>query len=82
MARDKGAGFRLDLGEELEGRLADFCAAYYGASKTKVIREAVEQYIQQILVNEPNRKKRYEEERGRRGVTIPKLELVGQSKDG
>jgi hypothetical protein len=82
MARDKNAGFRLDLGEELEGELADFCAAYYGASKTEVIRQAVGQYIRSILANEPARRKRYEEERGKRGAVVSRIKLVSQSKDG
>ena len=82
MARNKGAGFRLDLGEELEGRLADFCEAYYGASKTRVIREAIDQYIRATLANEPERRERYEEERRKRGAITPNLKLVSQPRDG
>jgi hypothetical protein len=82
MARDKGAGFRLDLGDELEGKLADFCAAYYGASKTEVIRQAVDQYIRLILDNEPERRRRYEEEARKRRGSVPRIKLVSASEDG
>lgn len=66
MPRDKGKGFRLDMGEPWDGKLEDFCAAYYDASKTQVIREALDQYIDFILKNEPERKRRYDEHKGKR----------------
>jgi hypothetical protein len=66
MARDKGKGWRLDLGDELEARLSDFAAAYYDANKTRIVREAVDWYIKLILEKEPERKKRYEQKRAQR----------------
>jgi hypothetical protein len=66
MAREKGSGFRLDMGEPWDGMLADFCAAYYDASKTQVIREALADYIPRTLAAEPERRKRYEAEQKKR----------------
>lgn len=66
----KKGGFTLILGEPWEGKLADFCAAYYGADKTKVIREALDHYIDVILDKEPERKKRVGEERSKRIALI------------
>ena len=38
-------GFRLDLGEPTAGMLADFCAAFFAANKTQVIRESLQEFI-------------------------------------
>ena len=69
MARAKGAGFRLDMGEPWDGKLSDFCAAFYNASKTQVIREALDIYIDFTLDKEPERRKRYKATRRKRQET-------------
>jgi hypothetical protein len=77
MPRDKSKGFRLDLGDELDAKLADFCAAYYKANKTEVIREALEAYIESTLNREPERRRRYELARQKRAVAAqPPIQLV------
>jgi hypothetical protein len=58
-----GKGIRVDLGDELAAKLEDFCAAYYDAKKVKIIREAVDWYIDKILAEEPARRMRYEDAR-------------------
>jgi hypothetical protein len=70
MARSKSRGFRLDLGDELEAKLEDFRAAYYRADKTAIIREALDTYIDSVLANEPERRRRYEVARRKRGATV------------
>jgi hypothetical protein len=60
-------GIRVDLGDELAAKLEDFCAAYYDAKKVRIIREAVDWYIDLILDREPERRKRYEAARSKRG---------------
>jgi hypothetical protein len=77
MSRSKSKGFRLDLGDELDAKLADFCAAYYKANKTEVIREAVDSYIESTLGREPERRHRYELARQKRGGDAkPPIRLV------
>lgn len=66
MPRDKGRGWRLDLGDDLEERLTDFSAAFYRAPKTEIIREALEEHMQRVLAMEPERQRRYDEIRRRR----------------
>ena len=62
--KEKG-GFRLDLGEPWESDLADFSAANYDGSKTKVIREALEEHINRRL-QEPEMRARFDRERRKR----------------
>lgn len=76
MSRNNSSGFRLDLGVELESKLADFCAAYYNASKTQVIREALNSYIDAVLDNEPERRKRYELEKRKRLGQSARVKIV------
>lgn len=64
--RNKGAGFRLDLGEPWASDLADFCAANYKGSQTEVIREALAAHIHGRLSREPVLRERFEEARRRR----------------
>jgi hypothetical protein len=64
VTKEKG-GFRLDLGEPLESDLTDFCAANYKGSKTEVIREALEEHIQQRL-SEPVMRVRFDKARKKR----------------
>jgi len=66
MSRSKNKGFRLDLGDELDAQLEDFCSAYYKANKTEVIREALGAYIESVLDREPERRRRYELARQKR----------------
>ena len=81
MARSKSKGFRLDLGDELDAKLGDFCAAYYKGNKTEIIREAVDAYIDATLAREPERKRRYEAARRRRDAQSgPPVRLVTPDK--
>jgi hypothetical protein len=64
--RDKGAGFRLDLGEPWASDLADFCAANYKGSQTEVIREALNEHIKGRLKREPILQSRFDEAREKR----------------
>jgi hypothetical protein len=64
--RSKSLGFRLDLGDEIEAKLNDFCAAYYRGNKSEILREAADWYIDKILEAEPERKKRYDAARQKR----------------
>jgi hypothetical protein len=83
MARSKSAGFRLDLGDEIEAKLGDFCSAYYRGNKTEIIREAVDWYIDKILDAEPERKRRYESARRQRTVASAPVRLVRpEDRDG
>lgn len=77
MPRDKRAGFRLDLGPELEAKLADFCTAFYKASKTEIIRQALEEHIDSVLASEPERKRRYDDvRRDRLGLSKRVVTLI------
>ena len=80
MTRSKSKGFRLDLGDELDAKLVDFCAAYYKANKTEVIREALDAYIESTLNSEPERRRRYELERQKRAGPKSTLRLVPKSR--
>lgn len=63
--KDSG-GFRLDLGEPWASKLADFCEAHFDASKTTVIRNALDAFIDAELDTDPKGKKRYEATRAKR----------------
>ena len=62
----KSGGFRLDLGEPLVGDLADFQKAHYGASATEIIRQALREFIDARLKDEPAMRLRYEAARSHR----------------
>jgi Arc/MetJ-type ribon-helix-helix transcriptional regulator len=74
-------GFRIDLGDELHTKLKDFCAAYYRANQSEVIREAVDWYIDLILSREPERRRRYEEARRERGAKVVPLRPIRPLED-
>jgi hypothetical protein len=59
------AGLLLKLGEPLESDLIDFSAANYQASKTEIIREALNEHIQSRLA-EPEMRARFEKARQKR----------------
>lgn len=78
---EKSKGFRLDLGEPLASDLADFCAAHFKAPATEVIREALSQFIQGRLNNEPSVKQRFEEARkARLGATGKNIRVLTTEK--
>jgi aminoglycoside/choline kinase family phosphotransferase len=64
MRKSKDA--KLQLGEPWAGKLADFCAAHYGAPAKDVIRAALDAFIDTALEKEPEMKKRYEAARRQR----------------
>ncbi len=51
-------GFRLDLGEQLDTELGDFCRARH-RNKTQVIRELLSDYLENQL-KDPETKRRVE----------------------
>ncbi|MDP6475254.1 MAG: hypothetical protein QF449_15255 [Alphaproteobacteria bacterium] len=53
----------FNLGDELSLRLRDFCKANYDATKARVVRDALEQFISKRLNDEPEMRKRFEEAR-------------------
>ena len=55
MMTGETGGFRLDLGEPTAGMLADFCTAFFGANKTQVIREALQEFIPVKVAANPER---------------------------
>ena len=57
---------RYELGEALDSRLADLSEGYRGAPETRLVREAVEEFIERCLREEPAVRKRYEEARKKR----------------
>ena len=72
----------FDLGDELSASLRDFCEANYSASKVRVVREALDQFITEQLSEEPRMRKRYEEERRKRlGKTDSKIHVLSGGRD-
>lgn len=65
-----GAGTKLDLPPELIADLRDFCEAHYGAPQNRIVREAVQAFIQAALNAEPELRKRFEEARAQRRARI------------
>ena len=57
---------RYELGEELDNRLADLSEGYKGALVTRLVREAVEEYIERCLDDELAVRRRYEAARKKR----------------
>jgi len=54
-------GFRLDLRKPVAGMLEDFCAAFFRANKTDVIREALLEFIPGKVKANAERGKKYKE---------------------
>jgi hypothetical protein len=85
MAGDKNTGFRLDLGPTLDGKLEDFCEAFFKGTKTEAVRRAVTDYIPRTLETAPEFKALYERLQERRrqnggvGVTIKELDEQSES---
>lgn len=57
---------RYQLGLALDDALADLSEGYKGSSPTRLVREAVEEYIERCLNREPEVRKRYEIARKKR----------------
>lgn len=57
---------RYELGNTLDGELSDLSAGYRGAPVTGLVRQAVEEFIQRCLDEEPAVRKRYEKSRRKR----------------
>ena len=61
----------------------DFCEANYGAPAIRIIREAVRQFIDESLENEPALRKRFEEARLKRLKASKPISVVkGRNEDG
>jgi len=72
----------FNLGDDLSMRLRDFCEANWSASKVRVVREALDQFIIRQLSEEPEMRKRYEEARRKRaGKTDSKLHVLSGGLD-
>lgn len=73
VAREASNGFRLVLDEATEAKLADFCAAHYDGTKTKVIHEALEFFIESRLADpdEAAMRRRYEALQAKRLAARP-----------
>lgn len=56
---------RYELGNALDGELSDLSAGYRGAPVTGLVRQAVEEFIERCLEQEPAVRKRYEKSRSR-----------------
>jgi hypothetical protein len=59
-------GSRSNLGEPYASLLADFCEANRGAPEVRVIREAVQFFIEHELNAEPRLRERFDAARERR----------------
>lgn len=76
MARKKP----IDLGDDLESRLADFCEAHYGAPQARIIREALEAFIADQLSQETELRKRYDAAREKRlGLGTGNVRMLNRS---
>ncbi len=56
----------FDLGDDLSGRLVDFCEALRGTPKVRVAKDAIAEFIARELEANPGLRKRYDAERARR----------------
>jgi len=56
----------FELGEELRASLGDFCEAHYGAPQSRIVREALQAFIEDQLAAEPELRKRFDWARERR----------------
>lgn len=75
--RKPTTGSRYKLGEPYDSLLADYCAANYGASRIQVIREAVNEVVNQRLEQDSVMRERFKKERERRtGKRRGNLETV------
>lgn len=73
----KNKGTYVELGDELHGSLRAFCEALHGANKSRVIRNAVEAYIESELRSNDGLRERYEDFRQRkRRVSSAILKVV------
>jgi hypothetical protein len=57
---------RYELGEALDNELEDLSEGYKGASVTRLVREAVEEFIERCLDDEPAVRRRYDAARKKR----------------
>jgi len=82
MAEKKTAA-RYELGEAIDGELSDLSYGYRGAPVTGLVRQAVEEFIQHCLDEEPVVRKRYEAARKKRlgEERSGKLSIVGDEED-
>jgi len=61
LAAPRKTGARNSLGADIDGLLADYSAANYGAPATQIIRAAVKEHIQKRLETEPELRKRFDD---------------------
>ena len=73
----KRKGTYVELGDDLDASLRAFCDALHDASKSRVIRDAVDVYIDSELQSNDGLKERYEAIREhRRKVSSANLQVV------
>lgn len=69
----------IELGQDLNDSLIDFCEAHYGAPQSSVIRSALEFFIEEKLNSEPETRKRYEAAREKRiGCDVKNVRVLNQ----
>ena len=67
----------FDLGDDLSGRLTDFCEALIGARKVHVVRKALMELINRELETNNQVRERYEAARAQRlGMRRGKLHVL------
>ena len=70
----KGKDVLVSLSAELSVSLTAFCEAHYGASQTRILCEALSEFIALRLESEPQMRLRYDEARNR--LTRPVAEII------
>lgn len=76
----KFKGSKINLGDELNAQLADFCTANYRAPAIEVIKEAIKDHLERRLKN-PEMKARYEQARKTRLGLPEKIVKLADKKD-
>lgn len=62
-------GFRLELGNPVDGMLRDFCEVNYDSNKTEVIRRALRKFIPAELARDDEKRREYEKLQAKRPQT-------------
>lgn len=67
MAKSKGTRLiQIGVDREVVNRLMDFREAYWDASEVRIVEEALCNFMDRWLAEEPERKKRFEEAKQKR----------------
>ena len=66
VGRRQSTGARMRLGEPLRAELADYCAVVYETDEIKIIRRAVKEHIERMLLENDGIRRDYENLRHKR----------------